>query len=353
MSHYEERLETDLHEIRAQVQTMGESVELAVRHACRALLTNDPDLAAQTILGDIKINDESRDLDRLCHAFVALHVPSAGHLRFVSSVLRLSIALERIGDYAETISRSAVQLSEVPPPTVEGDIQLMADQSVRTLRQAMEAFNQRNADMARGTLELSEQFGKTSDKVFGDLLKEGGKDRRPLSDLFNFLATVNRLERIIHQAKNICEETIFVATGEVKERKTFDILFLDERNDGASQVAEFLARKVYADSGTYASAGWAPADCVSTVYAEFGEKHGLDLFDAKPDSYRDEMADRLAEFDIVIALENDGRKHIPTIPFHTVFLQWQIGTTDGPEQTYKQIANALSDLMGKLRGSSK
>lgn len=353
MSHYEKRLEADLNEIRAQVRKMGTAVEEAVRQACRALIGNDGELAAEVILGDIEINDESRYLDRLCHAFVALHVPSAGPLRFVSSVLRLSIALERIGDYAETISRSAVQLSDVPPPTVIGDIELMAEQSCRTLHQAMEAFNERNADMARATLKLSEQFGKTSDKVFGDLLKEGDKKRRPLSDLFNFLATVNRLERIIHQAKNICEETVFATTGKVKARKTFDILFLDEKNNGASLVAEFLARKVYPEVGSYSSAGWNAASCVSTAYAEYGEQHGLDLFEAKPDSFQEELAERLSEFEIVIALEGDGRKYIPVIPFHTVFLQWQIESSDGPEKTYKQIANALSELMGKLRGSAK
>ena len=56
----------------------------------RALLTLDRDLAYATVLGDKPINREIRELDRLCHAFVARHLPSAGHLRFVSSVLRLT-----------------------------------------------------------------------------------------------------------------------------------------------------------------------------------------------------------------------------------------------------------------------
>jgi phosphate transport system protein len=353
MSHYEERLEADLEKIRAQVARMGEAVEDAVRDACRALLTADQDLAAQTILGDISVNNDSRELDRLCHVFVALHVPSAGHLRFISSVLRLSIALERIGDYAETISRTAVQLSDVPPRMVAGDIEIMADQSCRLLHLAMESFNERNPDVARGTLEMSGQFASTSDKVFEDLLVEGEKGQRPLSDMFALLATFNRLERIIHQAKNICEETIFAATGETKQPKVFDILFLDEKNDGVSQLAEHLARKVFSQGGTYASAGWAPAKRVDPEYVEFAGKSGIDLSQARPDSYREEMADRLADFDIVIALQPGGRDHIPKLPFHTVFLQWHIDAASGPEETYKQLVNALSELMEKLRGNER
>ena len=69
-----------------------------------ALLTRDRELAAEVILGDLPINREVRAIDALCHAFVARHLPSAGHLRFVSSVLRLNVELERIGDYAVTIA---------------------------------------------------------------------------------------------------------------------------------------------------------------------------------------------------------------------------------------------------------
>ena len=92
--------------------------------------------AAQTILDDYVTNRQTRELDRLCHAFVARHLPSAGHLRYVSSVLRLGIALERIGDYATTVSRTAAQLAEIPPPVVVRDIEMMSEQARRAWRQS-------------------------------------------------------------------------------------------------------------------------------------------------------------------------------------------------------------------------
>ena len=113
MTHYEERLEEDLAHLREGVVAVGEKVQHAMEHAVRALLQGDRELAYATVLGDLPINRDVRALDRQCHVFVARHLPSSGHLRFVSSVMRLNVALERIGDYAVAISREAVQLTEI------------------------------------------------------------------------------------------------------------------------------------------------------------------------------------------------------------------------------------------------
>jgi phosphate transport system protein len=109
-THYEERLEKDLAWIRDLVAIVGQTVTKAVDDSVLAALNLDRDLAASTVIGDYTINRQTRELDRLCHVFVARHLPSAGHLRYISAVLRLGIALERIGDYATTISRTVAPL---------------------------------------------------------------------------------------------------------------------------------------------------------------------------------------------------------------------------------------------------
>ena len=151
MSHYEERLERDLKMIRGRVAEVKAEVDVAVRNGVNALLRLDRKLAAQTILGDHPINRATREIDRLCHAFVARHLPSAGILRYVSSVLRLTVVLERIGDYGVTIARESVQLTEPAPESVAHDIEMLCDQSLRMLRSAMQAFEEGSADRALGT----------------------------------------------------------------------------------------------------------------------------------------------------------------------------------------------------------
>ena len=93
MGRYEERLEADLTALRSRVVALGGTLSKALEDAAEAFTTVDVPLASRVIIGDHAINREVRHIDALCHAFVARHVPTAGHLRFVSSVLRLTIAI--------------------------------------------------------------------------------------------------------------------------------------------------------------------------------------------------------------------------------------------------------------------
>ena len=86
------------------------------------------------------MNRMTRRIDHLCHLFVARHLPSAGHLRFISATLRLDVELERVGDYAVSIAREAVQLSEPPTSAIARDIEMMAEQVQAVLHDAIRAF---------------------------------------------------------------------------------------------------------------------------------------------------------------------------------------------------------------------
>lgn len=359
MSHYEQRLENDLNEIRERIQAIGKRVEEAVEHAVRAVLTHNRALAAEVILGDLPINREVRAIDALIHGFVARHLPSAGHLRFVSSVLRLNVELERVGDYAVSIAREVQQLTAPPPSTLLRDIDLIADQAKLILKQALRAFNERNAEMARGTKAMGKQVESTFQKVFADLLDEGEAGKRPLKDIFAALVIVNRLGRVSDQAKNICEEAVFAVTGETKEPKVYRILFIDEKNDGYSLMAEAFARKAFPESGRYSSAGWNPARALDPACARFLDGNGFEVDDLKPTAL-DLPVEELGDYHVIVNLQSGEAAPLPGIPFHTVLIDWDVGPApaglDGEradallEQAHKEISTRIRDLMEQLRG---
>jgi phosphate transport system protein len=348
-SHYEERLQKDLAWIQELVVLVGQAIGEALEHAVRAVLTLDKDLAATTVIGDYSINRQTRELDRLCHAFVARHLPSAGHLRYVSSVLRLTVGLERIGDYAATISRTAAQLSTSAPPVVARDIEMMAEHARRMLNDASKAFQSRDTALAQATLTSAAQFAQYFDKVFADLVQEGETRSRPVTDLFALMATFNRLERVIHQAKNICEETLFVVTGRMKGEKQFQILFVDAENNGASQLAEHFTRKAFPQSGRYRSAGWAVAEEIDPGYQRFAQTVGLDLGKAWPTPLST-LRDQLDDYQFVIGIGSEARERVGKVPFHTTVVTLDIPTASGPEAVYRELTPRLRDLMERLRG---
>lgn len=359
MTHYEQRLQRDVERIRDLVVAASNFAERAFEDAVKALITFDHPLAYRTALGDHKLNRDIRELDRLCHAFIARHLPSAGHLRFISSVLRINIAIERIGDYAVTIARETVQLSAPPPAELTGDIQTMAKQAARMLAQATEAFAAGNAEMARGTIAMAAQVDTTFDSVFDDLVRAGESEKRPLRDLFALLAAFNRIERVSDQAKNYCEEIVFAEAGETKPPKRYRVVFVDERNDGLSLMAEQIARKAFPESGSYASCGWAPARSLDDGFVAFMDRMGHDVDELSPTPCSEHL-DPLDEVHVVVSLQGDPRDHLPPIPFHTVLQIWQMDAipegldrdrTDAALSTaYRDVAAHVEDLMTVLRG---
>jgi len=348
-THYEQRLQQDLDWIDELIEVVGKQLVAALSDAVESVLRIDRQLAARTILSDYTINRQTRELDRLCHAFVARHLPSAGHLRYVSSVLRLNIALERIGDYATTISRTAAHLSEPPPDVVFRDVEMMAEQARRLLTDSLTSFHERNVALAKETVAAANRFAPYFDRVFDDLVRAGEENSRPMKDLYGLIATFKRLERVIHQAKNICEETIFVATGQDKGEKRFHILFVDEKNDGASQLTEHFTRKAFSNSGQYESAGWAAADELDKDYVAFAETCGLDLSKSWPTDLSNRRQ-QLDTYDLIIGLTPEVRDRLERVPFHTTVLHWDIDTSASPQEVYRAITPRVRELMEQLRG---
>ena len=359
MSHYEQRLENDLNRIRDHVKALAKRAEEATKNAVHALLTGNEKLAYATILADNPINRAMRELDKLCHGFIALHLPSAGHLRFISAVIRTTIELERIGDYAVTICRESVQLSHIPDGMIAREIELLSGESLRMLHQAVVAFDEGNAEAARATMLIADQVERTFDTMFAELLREEGQGHWSMKDLFALLVIFNMLERVSDQAKNICEDTVFAVTGETKAKKVYRVMFLDEDNSCQSQMAEAIARKSFPNSGRYSSAGRQAASLLNQEMLEFLDQRGLNISEAESQAL-DLSPQELSDLHVIVSLQGAVKNYVPQIPFHTSALEWDVGSIPEGlepaerqrrfEEMYRELALQIRDLMETLRG---
>lgn len=359
-SHYEARLEHDLGEVQATVASLGRRVEQALRSAMQALLQADKDLAYRTILEDNPINRDSRALDRRCHAFIARHLPSAGHLRYISSVIRLNIGLERIGDYAVTISREAAWLPAPPQGTIREGIRQMSDEAIHMLNEAMKGFNEQNADLAEGTKRMAAEVDRTFATAFSHLVEAGQADAIPTKGLLASLAILSTLDRVSDQAKNICEDTLFAVTGEMKKTKRFKVLFLDHGNGSLSHMARAIAQKRFPESGYYTCAGVDAPDALAPGYVRFMENHGFDMAGSTPLPYN-LLPEELLQYHVIVALNHPVQRLVREVPFHTIALRWDVPPPSspgaGPEEQaaryldiYRHLATLVSDLMHTLHG---
>lgn len=352
--HYEERMQADLEEIRNKVKTVSDLVEDQVQNAVHALLTGDRGQASRVVLGDRQVNRRIKEIDYLCHSFIVRHAPSARPLRFASAVLRLDVALERVGDYADSIGRIVARLSGPPPGTVSRDIELIANQARHALSQALTAFHEGDAELASRTYGLADQTDLTLETVIAELISAGEKSKRPLEDIFGLLRVITLIKRVAEQSENICEQAIFALTGKSKDARVFRILFVGERNDLTSQIAEAHARKAFPESGVYSSAGWNPADALDPGLVEYLDGRGIDMRDARPATVSD--FNRPAEhFHVMVLLSPDAREKLGLVPYRTTVIEWDLETdvakgADVYDALYHEIADKVQHLMTTLAG---
>lgn len=358
MSHYEERLQMDLDEIRVRLEDISDRVVRATGDAVRAVVQGDRPLGNMTILRDRAVNRGVRKLDRLCHVFVVRHSPSAGHLRWVSSVLRMTVALERVGDYAAAVCRESVRFSGDPPRSILDAIGNLGRGAELVLRQSLEAFREGDVDLARATADQCQDVDEDFKRAYHTLIESAAEDDPPIKDALALGTVLRTLMRVSDQAANVCQHTLFTVSGEVKEKKVFRIMFVDERNEGMSQLAEAYARRAFPDSGSYSSAGWSPAEALPDAVTRFLSERGLGS-DPRPKALaaRD---DRGNHYHIIIGLEGDPLRHLDSLPFLTASLAWDVGaplTLDGPdpekliEAAYHRVGTEICDLMEMLVGS--
>ena len=356
MSHLEERLEHDLTEIRDQIADLGTKSEQAMEGALRSLQTADDKLAFTTILSDLPINRQMRKIDRMCHSFIAVHLPSAGHLRLMSSVIRANIILERIGDYAVTIAREAVQLGEIPEGPMSAVLKSISDDCMSVLGEAISAFNTANAERAREAIALARRVEHDMDGIYAELLEACGDNGTGCSrHTLIYLIIFSQLKRVSDQAKNLSEETIFVETGETKAPKVYRILFVDKDSSCLAPMAQLIAHKIFPDVGVYTHAGVGAADALNSEMVSFMRERGFDLAGVHPAALNSDR-ESLSENHVIVGLDQKVQEAVGKLPFRTSALNWKHlevpggDDRDGWEDLHKNLALQIRELLTLLRG---
>jgi phosphate transport system protein len=349
MSHLEVRQEQDLNRIREHMTAQADLVAKAVENAVQAVQTGDRELAYTTVLGDHPINRHTREIDRLCHGFIAVHLPSAGPLRLLSAIIRANLELERIGDYAVTMCREAVQMSGPPQGFLARELERVAGETLLMLRQSVKAFKELNAELARGTTSIADQLEHNMDTVYGELM--ANTEREQVKDNLAIFVIFTRLKRVADQAKNLCEHTVFAATGQQKAPKVYNILFLDRDNSRLGPLAAAIASASFPNSGHFSSAGKSPAASLDPALVSFLEDRGLLVSDRGPRALDQLTHAELVGKQVIVCLEGAVSDYLDSLPFHTAVLEWSMGEAPDMESLYRELAPNIRDLMELLRGA--
>ena len=190
---------------------MGSRSEAILDKALRSLFERDRALAEEVRVDDLEIDRLDVEIDDEVLKTLALQAPVAEDLREVIAIKMVANDLERVGDLARNISKSALRMAERPDTVFPRSLRDLARDSQHALSEALNAFGQTDANLARSVLRDDETINAEQDVVVLAALQAIPKHPETASEAVDMILVAKHLERIADHATNIAESVILVA----------------------------------------------------------------------------------------------------------------------------------------------
>ena len=214
--------DNELNMLKEKVLTLGSMVETAIRDSVRSLVERDSNLARDVIKKDHLVNALEVKIDEECVRLIALRQPMAGDLRFITTTMKITTDLERMGDLAVNIAERALELNEEPQLKPFKNIPKMAEIIEEMVKDTLDAFVRGCTNLPYEVINRDDEVDDLTVTNFNELLALMLKDPRiiPLAVKRTYVAKY--LERIADHTTNIAEMTIYMCKGKIIRHTTMD-----------------------------------------------------------------------------------------------------------------------------------
>lgn len=207
--HFEE----ELAELKQKLLTMGSLVERALHQSVKALVERDAQLGLKIFDGEETINRMQIEIDDRAMRLLALQQPMAADLRLIASAVKINYDLERIGDLCVNIVQRVLSLINQPPISPMIDMPRMAASAEKMLHDALDAFVNRNPDLAKTVLESDDVVDRLRDDIFQELVRYMSAHPDSVQRGVDLLLISRNIERVADHATNIAEDVIYAVAG--------------------------------------------------------------------------------------------------------------------------------------------
>ncbi|GAA6165301.1 phosphate signaling complex protein PhoU [Pelagimonas sp. KU-00592-HH] len=216
--HIVSSFDSDLEQIQAHIMKMGGLVEEAILDASKSLKNRDEELAEIVRNNDKAIDQLEQLVNDECFKLIALRSPTAIDLRVVLSVMKIAGNLERIGDYAKNMAkRTGVLVHMTPVEGARGALRRMAREVQLMLKDALDAYIQRDAELAQDILERDRDIDQMYNALFREFLTFMMEDPRYITPCMHLHFIAKNTERMGDHVTSIAEQVIYLVTGELPD----------------------------------------------------------------------------------------------------------------------------------------
>jgi phosphate transport system protein len=205
----------ELIHLKELILRIGGQVELAISNSIRALVDRDDTLAKSVIADDSKINALDIEIDEYAIKLIALRQPRAGDLRLITTAMKITTDLERMGDRAVNTSHRVLELNREPILKPYIDIPKMAVITQQMTRDALDAFVRRDKALAMDVISRDNEVDSMKHSILEELAMYMVKDPSTIERGMKVTFVAQNLERIADHATNIAEMVIFLVEGRI------------------------------------------------------------------------------------------------------------------------------------------
>jgi phosphate transport system protein len=208
-----EHLRELLDELNSRLMEMSRLVEDSISHSVHAVINGDNESSSIVFQNETRINQLEIEIDNIAFRLLALQQPVAIDLRFVTMSIKINNNLERMGDIAVNIAERALSLLSMKQLALNVDISYMARLAQDMIRDSMDAFVQKDSELAKNVLKSDDAVDQLRDEMYGEIVRCMEKDSSLIHPGVDHLFIARGLERLADHATNIAEDVLFFVQG--------------------------------------------------------------------------------------------------------------------------------------------
>lgn len=204
----------ELEQLSSDLLEMGALAERAIGDAVDALVDGDAEKARLTMEADPAVDDKEKEVERRCFRLLLQQQPVAADLRMISTALKMTTDLERIGDQAQDIAEIALRLIKDDYRGRPKHIPEMAMAAREMVKNAIDAYVAKDFEGARKVIAQDDVVDRLFLRVRDEVIDLIRSDTGAGESAVDLLMVAKYLERIGDHATNIAGWVIFSITGE-------------------------------------------------------------------------------------------------------------------------------------------
>jgi phosphate transport system protein len=212
--------EHEIQHVKDEVLLLGSMVEYAIITSVEVLKKRDIKGAEKIIAEDREINKKRFAIENQLMILIATQQPMAHDLRLLASTMEIISELERMGDYAKGIANINIRMGEESLLKPLIDIPRMAQIGASMLHRSLSAFINEDVEAAKTIPAEDDEVDALYNQIYRELMLFIIQDPKTIERANWLLWVAHNLERVADRVTNICERTIFIATGEMAEIKS-------------------------------------------------------------------------------------------------------------------------------------